>query len=139
VAIGVNAPLRSIREISNDPNAPAAGGKVRTVSIVEKTAQAPETHESDTERLVTLFSALSDSTRMEMMRLLVQRGEIGCSEFDERFALSKSTISYHTKILNAAGLIHTRREGRLFFYRPILETIDTALPGLAERLRSATD
>jgi DNA-binding transcriptional ArsR family regulator len=109
------------------------------VSIVEAPPEVAATDERETERLVTLFSALSDSTRMEMMRLLVRRGEIGCSEFDERFPLSKSTISYHTKILNAAGLIHTRREGRLFFYRPVLETLESALPGLAERLRRVAD
>lgn len=47
---------------------------------------------------------------------------------------SKSTISYHTKILNAAGLIETRREGRYFHYRPVRNELDEELPGLADRL-----
>jgi DNA-binding transcriptional ArsR family regulator len=86
------------------------------------------------ERLVTIFAALSDPTRMEMLEMIVGRGEIGCAEFDEHFELSKSTISYHTKLLNAAGLIETRRQGRFFFYRPRLDEIEEQFPGLASQL-----
>lgn len=56
--------------------------------------------------------------------MIIRRGEVACAEFDEFFPIAKSTISYHAKILNAAGLIETRREGRLFFYRPRQETIE---------------
>lgn len=76
------------------------------------------------EELVTIFSALSDPTRMEMLQMIIRRGEVACAEFDDLFPIAKSTISYHTKILNAAGLIETRRDGRLFFYRPRPETIE---------------
>jgi DNA-binding transcriptional ArsR family regulator len=86
------------------------------------------------ERLVTIFSALSDPTRMEILEMIVQRGELGCAELDEHFGLSKSTISYHTKLLHAAGLIETRREGRFFFYRAKLEELEVELPGLAAQL-----
>ena len=86
------------------------------------------------ERLVTIFAALSDPTRMEMLEMIVEHGEIGCAEFDEHFPLSKSTISYHTKLLNAAGLIETRREGRFFFYRPKLDELEEDFPGLAAQL-----
>src|ERR671934_1304735 len=86
------------------------------------------------ERLVTIFAALSDPTRMEMLEMIVEQGEVGCAEFDEHFPLSKSTISYHTKLLNAAGLIETRREGRFFYYRPKLEELVEQFPGLAAQL-----
>ena len=98
-------------------------------------AHEPELSERR-ERLVTIFSALSDPTRVEMLELIIRRGEVGCAEFDVRFPLSKSTISHHTKILKAAGLIETRREGRFFFYRPLLERLEENLPGLVERLTS---
>jgi len=83
---------------------------------------------------VTVFSALSDPTRMEMLDMIIGREEVGCAEFDDHFPLSKSTISYHTKILNAAGLIETRREGRLFFYRPNLEELRAEFPALVAQL-----
>jgi DNA-binding transcriptional ArsR family regulator len=84
------------------------------------------------ERLVTIFSALSDPTRVEMLELLIERGEVGCATFDQHFPLSKSTISYHTKILNAAGLIETRRDGRFFLYRPVKDVIERELPRLVQ-------
>lgn len=87
------------------------------------------------ERLVTIFAALSDPTRMEMFSEIVRRGEVGCAEFDRRFPVSKSTISYHTKLLNAAGLIETRREGRFFFYRARLDSLSDEIPQIAELLR----
>lgn len=89
------------------------------------------------ERLLTVFSALSDPTRMEMFEMIMARGEIGCREFDEMFPLRKSTISYHTKMLNAAGLIETRRQGRFFYYRPRLDDLQKELPGLVALLAKA--
>jgi DNA-binding transcriptional ArsR family regulator len=89
------------------------------------------------ERLTTIFAALSDATRMEMLEMIIERGEVGCSEFDARFPLSKSTISYHTKLLNAAGLIETRREGRYFFYRARLDELEDEFPRLAAQLTEA--
>ncbi len=89
------------------------------------------------ERLTTIFAALSDATRMEMLEMIIERGEVGCSEFDAHFPLSKSTISYHTKLLNAAGLIDTRREGRYFFYRARLDELEGEFPRLAAQLTDA--
>lgn len=94
---------------------------------------------SQTERregLVTVFAALSDPTRMQMLEMIVEQGEVGCSQFDQHFALAKSTISYHTKILNAAGLIETRRDGKFFTYRPALAELERDFPSLAAELTS---
>ena len=87
------------------------------------------------EQISTIFSALSDPTRMEMFVEILRQGEVGCAVFDERFPLSKSTISYHTKILSAAGLIETRRDGRFFYYRPSVARLEREVPHLARLLR----
>lgn len=100
------------------------------MAIVEQTGA---TRAARRERLVTIFSALSDPTRVEMLELIISQGEVGCAQFDDYFELSKSTISYHTKILNAAGLIETRREGRFFFYRPVQLVVERELPELVAR------
>jgi DNA-binding transcriptional ArsR family regulator len=89
------------------------------------------------ERLTTLFGALSDPTRLEMLEMIIERGEIGCAEFDDHFPLSKSTLSYHTKLLNAAGLIETRRVGKFFFYRSRLQELEEQFPALAAQLIDA--
>lgn len=91
------------------------------------------------EEIVTIMSALGDPTRMSIVERTLSQDllneEVACWELDESLDLAKSTISYHTKILQAAGLIQTRREGRFFYYRPtvtlkkimlMLETVASA-------------
>ena len=107
-----------------------AGSPVAVTDHAERSLDPAER-----ERLVLIFSALSDPTRMEMFSEIVRRGEVGCAEFDRRFPISKSTISYHTKLLHAAGLIETRREGRFFHYRPRLDVLAQESPQLAKLLR----
>lgn len=87
------------------------------------------------EFLVTLLEALSDTTRLRIVELTLERGEVACSELDETLGLAKSTISYHAKILSAAGLIHTEREGRFFKYRAtkLAEDVVSSLTELASR------
>lgn len=87
------------------------------------------------EFLVTLLEALSDTTRLRIVELTLERGEVACSELDDTLGLAKSTISYHTKILNAAGLIHTEREGRFFTYgaTKLADEILSSLKELASR------
>jgi DNA-binding transcriptional ArsR family regulator len=102
-----------------------------TIIVRERQAQ-----QERRERLASIFGALSDATRVEMLEMILESGEVGCSRFDEHFPLAKSTISYHTKILNAAGLIETRREGRFFLYRPKLDEVEAEFPGLLEQLRT---
>lgn len=93
---------------------------------------------ADHEFLTTMLDALGDSTRLTIVEAVVERGEIACSELDSMLGPSKSTISYHTKLLSSAGLIHTERDGRFFRYTPtkLAENVISTLKGLAatERL-----
>jgi len=83
------------------------------------------------------MSALGDPTRMSIVEGVLGQEAIGqevaCWELDETLDLAKSTISYHTKILQAAGLIQTRREGKFYYYRPtaalkkIMLTLETII------------
>lgn len=85
------------------------------------------------EQLVTVFDALGDMTRLKILEVALEHGHVACSELDDMLDLAKSTISYHTKILNAAGLIHTHREGRFFRYTPT-KLATAALPPLRSLL-----
>lgn len=63
------------------------------------------------ERLDSVFHALSDATRREMLRRLAKR-EHTVSELAEPFDMSLAAASKHIRTLEAAGLIHRSVEGR---------------------------
>lgn len=62
------------------------------------------------ERLETVFSALSDPTRLALLDRLAQ-GEATVMELAAPFAVSQPAISRHLKVLEQAGLISRRVDG----------------------------
>jgi ArsR family transcriptional regulator len=63
-------------------------------------------------RLVAVLRALADPTRVEILRLAAGRPEPVCvCEITERFRWTQPTISYHLRILRAAGLVEATRKG----------------------------
>jgi DNA-binding transcriptional ArsR family regulator len=86
--------------------------------------------------LAGIFAALSDPTRIEMLRLLVSGDEVACTTFEAQFPISKSTISYHVKALRCAGLIRVRKEGKYYHYTLCRDEIERQLPGLLALLTS---
>ncbi len=83
---------------------------------------------------MTVLEALGDTTRLTILETAIAHGSVACSVLDDMLGLAKSTISYHTKILSAAGLIHTEREGRFFRYTPTT-LANEALPALKDLVR----
>jgi DNA-binding transcriptional ArsR family regulator len=62
-------------------------------------------------RLDRTFAALSDPTRRSMLSRL-RRGEATVGELAEPFRISLPAISKHLGILERAGLVERKREGR---------------------------
>ena len=60
------------------------------------------------------FSALSDPSRREMLRLL-RRGEMRVTEIAAPFSLSLNAVSKHVRALERAGLVRRRVSGRDHF------------------------
>lgn len=63
-----------------------------------------------------LFQALADSSRRAILQSLTQ-GEAAVRDLTARFDLSQPAISQHLAVLKDAGLVVSRREGRLVYYR----------------------
>jgi DNA-binding transcriptional ArsR family regulator len=63
------------------------------------------------ERLDTTFHALADPTRRRMLASLAL-GDKSIGELGEPFAMSFAGAAKHVKVLENAGLIGRRREGR---------------------------
>jgi DNA-binding transcriptional ArsR family regulator len=85
---------------------------------------------SPTERMVEVFRALGDPIRADVMSRIITSDEVACTSLEETLTISKSTISYHMKILYRAGLIDIRKSGRNYFYSARREAIEASLPGL---------
>jgi len=61
--------------------------------------------------------AMSDETRLRILALL-EKSELSVHELQEITRLSQSGISTHLGLLQDAGLVQSRREGKRAFYRP---------------------
>ena len=70
----------------------------------------------DSDRAVTLFHALSDSTRISILEML-RDGELCVCELQDELEAAQSRLSFHLRVLRDAGLVEDRREGRWSYYR----------------------
>ena len=72
----------------------------------------------DAKQTISALSALAHENRLELFRLLVQRGPEGLSAgvIAERLAVPPSSLSFHLQQLVHAGLITQRRASRQIIY-----------------------
>ncbi len=63
------------------------------------------------------FKALSDATRLRILGMLPAEGELCACEILEALDITQPTLSYHMKLLAAAGLVLARRDGIWMRYR----------------------
>lgn len=82
------------------------------------------------EELAAVGSALADETRARMLRLMLEHEEVACAALETTFSLTKSTISYHVRVLRHAGLIRVRKSGKFYFYALLRDEIAERFPGL---------
>ena len=61
------------------------------------------------------FGALADPTRRRIVEMLA-RGALSAGEITQRFAVSRSAVSQHLKILREAGLVAAHAEGQQRIY-----------------------
>lgn len=62
------------------------------------------------------FAALADPTRRRIVARLT-RGELRVTDLALPFAMSLNAVSKHVKVLEGAGLVRRRREGREHYLR----------------------
>ncbi|MDF3128932.1 helix-turn-helix domain-containing protein [Kiritimatiellaeota bacterium B1221] len=96
-----------------------------------KTYEHPEIESIPLEKAM---HALSDSSRMVIMRALLAHGELACNELPVEIA--KATLSHHMGVLREAGLIVTRVEGTKCLNAVRKEAFDLQFPGLLELIRT---
>lgn len=90
------------------------------------------------QELAAVGAALADPTRVQMLRLMLADGEVACAALEATFSLTKSTISYHVRVLRHAGLIRVRKAGKFYHYALLRDEIESRFPGLLMLLGTTT-
>jgi len=72
------------------------------------------------------FSALADPTRRAILASLAQRPETSVTELARPYAMSLPAISKHLRVLEDAGLLARRKEGRTHHCRLVAAPMETA-------------
>jgi DNA-binding transcriptional ArsR family regulator len=84
-----------------------------------------------------VFRALGDPIRVSIIERLGAHGDAMVNELATMFPVSLQAVSKHIKVLEAAGLVSQRREGR---HRPVhleAERVVAATTWLASRVRES--
>ena len=97
-----------------------------TERIAQLRSRTREIDDRTFRELVAFFSALGDTTRLKILKLIA--GEELCScEVMATFELTQPTTSHHLGILERAGLLSSRRKGKWVFYRMANSKIQTLI------------
>ena len=63
----------------------------------------------------TIFKALNDPTRREIIELL-KKGDLTAGEIADHFQITKPSISHHLDLLKQAGLVEAVKQGQFIYY-----------------------
>lgn len=93
--------------------------------------------ESEDITLPGVLSALSDPTRLEMLRRLADGAEHDSLTLAD--GIPRSTLTYHTRILREAGVTRTRSQGRSCLICLRREDLDTRFPGVLDAVLAGAE
>src|SRR5688572_10019144 len=82
-----------------------------------------------------LWAAIADPSRRRVLDLLVQRGEATASSLADQVPFTRQAVSKHLVVLEDAGLIDRRKQGREVLFRVDADRLDQATRVLAEVAR----
>jgi ArsR family transcriptional regulator, cadmium/lead-responsive transcriptional repressor len=79
-----------------------------------------------------LWSAIADPSRRRVLDLLVSNGEVSASWLAGRVPFSRQGVSKHLVVLERAGLVSRRKQGREVLYQVEAGRLDQAAREMAE-------
>jgi len=88
----------------------------------------------ETNQAVATLSALAQSSRLSIFRLLVQAGAEGMAagRIGEALELPPATLSFHLAGLTRAGLAKSRQDGRFVIYTADFDNMNALVGYLTE-------
>ncbi|MBT2570763.1 metalloregulator ArsR/SmtB family transcription factor [Planococcus sp. ISL-110] len=102
---------------------------------LEATAAVHATYETYAQK----FKALADPKRLELLKLIGQKGSVCVCELVGEMAMPQSKLSYHLKILLNAGLLTKKTKGTWSYYALEDAEIARLLPEELGHLIAHTD
>ncbi len=79
----------------------------------------------------TVFKALNDPTRREILQLLQER-DMTAGEIAEKFRMSWPSISHHLDLLKQAKLVIAEKDGQYIYYSLNTTVVDDILKWLMQ-------
>jgi ArsR family transcriptional regulator, cadmium/lead-responsive transcriptional repressor len=79
-----------------------------------------------------LWSAIGDPSRRRVLDLLVSNGAVSASWLSGRVPFSRQAVSKHLAVLEEAGLVSRRKQGREVLYQVDADRLDQAARAMSE-------
>jgi ArsR family transcriptional regulator, cadmium/lead-responsive transcriptional repressor len=79
-----------------------------------------------------LWSAIGDPSRRQVLDLLVSHGEVSASWLAGQVPFSRQAVSKHLVVLERAGLVSRRKQGREVLYQVQAGRLDQAARAMAQ-------
>jgi ArsR family transcriptional regulator, cadmium/lead-responsive transcriptional repressor len=77
----------------------------------------------ETDLVAKYFRGLGDPTRLRILELLREEGELAVGDLVARLALAQPKVSNHLACLRWCGFVASRREQRAVYYRIVDERV----------------
>ncbi len=68
-------------------------------------------------RLAELFRLLGDPTRARLLYALLEAGELCVCDLADAVEVTDTAVSHALRLLRTAGIVASRRAGRMIYYR----------------------
>jgi DNA-binding transcriptional ArsR family regulator len=81
------------------------------------------------------FRVLGDSTRLSMLSLLIDAGEMNVGEIVDKLGASQANVSKHLRVLHEAGIVTRRAEGTSAYYSVTDPSLGPICAAVCDRLR----
>jgi DNA-binding transcriptional ArsR family regulator len=79
-----------------------------------------------------LWSAIGDPSRRQVLDLVVSNGEVSASWLAGRVPFTRQAVYKHLVVLEEAGLVSRRRQGREVLYQVRADRLDQATQAMAQ-------
>lgn len=85
--------------------------------------------------VLKIFKALSDPTRMDIVKMLLVKEELSCQELMTHFPLSQPALSHHFNKLIDSEILMCRKDGTNHYYKVNQDYLDKLGINIQKMLR----